>query len=449
VVPNRLRDLEGHALLGYHLERHGHQVQYSTGVNLLEELMVRAPDVVVLDQLAWDYRVSQARLAKRLGMKLVVLPTSGLFQDQDRDAHAQIAGKLHKVSNLIDLYLTWGEGVRSALLSEGLLTEEQVFATGSPRFDLYHPRFTAMVENREKFLGRLGINRVAAPLLVWTPNNTSFAHFDRKSLERWKAATRLPEEEFLAEMEDVLTQYREHSRVVLELAKRHEDWNFVVKVHPGDKVESYQFMKEAAGNIHVVKEVSIRDLLHHSAALLQRYSTTANEAWMLDKPVLLLEIGSHRIQLREQYTAGSHVVRSIEEVDGVVSAYVDGAPVPADQRAARGPFLAECYHHLDGKASERCASLIHFLLCSGTDDAQRKVREAAAQALADWRKQEASRWSNRLKRLVGLPPEASLRFWKRVKPAPDPTPALEASARRLHGLYRAVLARERELAIAA
>jgi SAM-dependent methyltransferase len=106
IVPNKLRDLEGLALTGFHLSRcYGHDVLYTSGSHVVEALQASAPDLLVMDHLAWDYRAEQAALAKRMGARLVLLPTSGLFQDASD--HELIVGRAFHASKLIDLFLSW------------------------------------------------------------------------------------------------------------------------------------------------------------------------------------------------------------------------------------------------------------------------------------------------------------------------------------------------------
>src|SRR5687767_14031003 len=129
IVPYKARDLEGHSLVGYHLQnRYGHEPLYTNGYRIENKLLEYAPDAIVFDHLSWNFKVQQAKLAKRLGMKVVVLPTEGLFQDQE--GAVRRAGSLHQVTSLIDLYLTWGDYPRNALLERKLMAPTKVQTVG-------------------------------------------------------------------------------------------------------------------------------------------------------------------------------------------------------------------------------------------------------------------------------------------------------------------------------
>ncbi len=310
-VPNLLRDLEACALVGYHLERcFGHDVRYTTGRNLSADLVEQAPDVLVLDQIAWDYRARQAALARRLGCRLVLLPTSGLFQDLRQ--HGLIAGKAFSATKLVDLYLAWGEEARQSLLEDGL-REDQTQTTGSPRFDFYSAPYTSLVRDRTDFLRAIGVDEVDRPVVVWAPGNVAYAATGGKALDRWAQGTRVDPEVFREEMADTVAQYDEHSPWIVEIARRQPSWTVIVKVHPGDDLSRFLWMREGVPNLHVVQNVPIRELLFHMSVMLQWCSTAANEAWMLGKPVLSLSTRQPALKIGTEYLAGSQTTRSMEE----------------------------------------------------------------------------------------------------------------------------------------
>src|SRR5688572_20628056 len=120
IVPYQVRDLEGHALVAHQLiRRHGHTVTLTNGYEIERKVLEHQPDAVIFDHLAWDFKVKQARLAKRLGAKVIVLPTEGLFQDYE--GAVRQAGKLHDATRVVDCYLAWGQYPRKAFLAENLM----------------------------------------------------------------------------------------------------------------------------------------------------------------------------------------------------------------------------------------------------------------------------------------------------------------------------------------
>jgi surface carbohydrate biosynthesis protein len=414
VVPRKDRDLEGHALVGYFLRsRYRHDV-FLTNVDGFEQtLLERAPDAVVFDYLGLPSRARQARFAKSLGIRVAVLPIAGLYEDEED--HARTAGKPTGVSGLVDCYLAWGDVDYRVVVEQSLVPQDRIHKVGSPRFDFYSPPYLSLMRPRLDFLGRLGTKKTDAPLIVWATSTPHFARPIKKTVPQLMMSGRVTKAQARADLEDERTQFIENSRVVLELARRHRDWNFVVKVHPVEPVHPYRDLARQAPNLFVASEAPIREFLCHASVLLQRGCTTASEAWMLGKPVLELAVGaSNRAWVPDSYLRGNHVVASIDEADDAVCAYVDGRAVPAEQREARAAFIAEAYGLTDGKAGERCAEKLHRLVVAParTDEEHEVSRRKVRETLEKRRREQKNRVWNRLKDALGVSREVSLRFWR-------------------------------------
>jgi hypothetical protein len=137
---------------------------------------------------------------------------------------------------------------------------------------------------------------------------------------------------------------------------------------------------------------------------------------MLGKPVFEVMFGSYVVPMPLGYLESNHVVTGLSQLESLLRRYLEtpGVAIPEFQRRSRNDFLRRAYYRIDGKASERCAALLHELAVeavhSGTD--QLRIRAACASAYDVWQKTSAARFSNRLKALLGVPRETSLRFWK-------------------------------------
>jgi surface carbohydrate biosynthesis protein len=440
IIPYRARDLEGAALLSYHLEKtYGHEVIPSNGYGIEEKILKYGPDAVIFDHLVWDFKVRQARLAKSLGMKILMVPTEGFHQDLEEPT--QRAGKLSGICHELDCHFVWGDYVRRGILDLQMAPEDRVHTVGSPRFDFYSEPYLGLMEPRTSFLRRLGIKNPAAPTILWA-TSSAYASMDvEKVLRRHVGRGNLPEREVRAMLEDCLVRLREHSAAFLELARRHPDWNFVVKVHPAEWIKPYVELVRRLPNLHLAFDAPIREFLYNTDVLLQRGCTTATEAWMLGKPVLELEIGEQQIVVRPEITAGNDVVRSIDEADAALVAYVGGRAVPAEQERARQAVLTDNYFRIDGRSSERCARRINAVVTSPsyTNEDQKRTREAVRTAYEAWGRAENRRLSNRFKDLLGIRRETSLRFWKRLKRDRDNlglfVPEIDITREMLEALY--------------
>ncbi len=413
VVPYKARDLEGHALVGYHLERkYGHQVIYSNGYGLEQKILVHAPDVLVLDHLAWNFKVEQAKLAKSLGMKVVVLPTEGLFQDEE--GAVRRSGKLHNASHLPDKYLTWGDFPRRALLKEKLMTEEQAISVGCPRFDFYRPPYLSLIRQRSEFVHEIGFQNTEAPLILWATNTAYASRNAKLMLERQTRKAKKPMSEVRDHIQDHRIQFEKHSELVETLAKRNPHWNFVIKVHPAEWINPYLKLSERNPNVKVAFDAPIREFLYHADILLQRNCTSATEAWMFGKPVINLEVGEYRRPVRPEYALGNHQVFNVDETEDAIAQYLDGLPISTEQQTVRDAFIQDFYFRIDGKSGLRSAAAINEVVSpeSYSDVEIEKKERISAQKRIEFEKSVDARLSNRFKDFLGIDRETSMRVWR-------------------------------------
>jgi surface carbohydrate biosynthesis protein len=443
-VPRKARDLEGHTLVAYHLRtRHGCDVAFCTPTDTDARCLEYAPDVLVLEILDFHTRVRQVRLAKRLGMKVVVHPIAGLYADD----HTRVAGHRTGATHEVDRYLVWGEWARWALLAGGSISEGQVRVVGSPRTDFYRPPLASLMGRRGDLLATLGFADSRGPVIVWTTNTPAFAVVHGGDVAVCAAIQGVSEAQVRAELEEQRRQFEEHSAVVLELARRHPEWNVIVKVHPCESAAPYSAVFDGVANVRVVSDAPVRDFLHHCDVLLQRGSTTATEGWMLGKPVLEVGVpGYGASSLPADFIAGNHLVAGVDEVEATVGRYLAGASVPEDQRQARAAFIRRIYHRVDGQAAERCAAEIAALLAPThhSDADSLRVRAAAAAAHAEASAAEGARFSNRVKDALGISRHTPLRPWgalrrnaarRRVARGPAAGPVTAAEVERLYRRY--------------
>jgi surface carbohydrate biosynthesis protein len=367
-----------------------------------------------MDHLVWDFKARQLRLAKNLGMKVVVLPTEGFHKTKDEAL--RIAGKLTHTSHMVDCHFAWGDFVRDAVLEEQLAREDQIHTIGCPRFDFYSEPYLSLMRPRAEFLAKLGIRNPEAPVVLWATNTTYASRSQRKIYRRHVNRGSLPKGEVQSYLEDGRTQFHATSSLIVELARRHPDWNFVIKVHPAEWINPYVEMVKGKDNLYLGFDAPIREFLYHCDVLLQRGCTTGTEAWMLNKPVLEAELGKYHLHPLDEYVAGNHLVTSVDEADKAMLNYFAGAPISPEQMSARRAFIEKHYYRVDGRSSERCAEVIHKEITppNYTDNDRSHRERSTAEARMLWKEEEDARFPNKVKDLLGLKRSVSFRLWKRV-----------------------------------
>jgi hypothetical protein len=399
LVPSPGRDLEGTALVGYHLETiYGHTVAYCGWENLAEEILKRAPAALVLDR----PRVPEVLLAARIGTGVAILPTVGYFQDPELFLRRWIVDR-EDVARAIDCYLTWEDESRAVLLKNGLIRDDVVRTVGCTRFDLSCSQYLPLIEPKESCLRRIGFGYPERPLIVW-----GTATYFRRTRDHAKKSIPQPDR---LELEDEATIYQTISKCIVSLAARHPEWNFLIKVHPSEVCDPYELLTTGLMNIKVAYDVPLRTILHHCDVLVQRGSTTATEAWILGKPVIEATLGKYNVQIKDEMLRGNDQTTTIAEMEGIITRYAQKEAIPDVQLRAREKFLRNTYYRLDGKASERSAQCIEELICRHRRS-EGVERRCDADAETQIRVDECDRrLTNRLKDALGLDRDRSLRFW--------------------------------------
>ena len=414
-VPNHQRDLEGHALVAYHLtRRHGHEAMFTNVPGLEDAVLAVAPDVVVLDRV--DTRAPIARLAKSLGMKVALLPTVGFTQDTT-EIEARRAGKDLASERLVDCCLAWGDYARRLLLRSRALPESTIHTVGCPRFDAYSEPYRSLAEPRATLAPSLETADADAPLIVWATNTSHVRTRDLENTVASAVASGVPEAEIRGQLADEQTAFKDLAAAVTTLATRHPDWRFLIKLHPAETPAPYEAIAACAPNVALATTARIRDVLHHCTALLVNTSTTATEAWMLGKPVFEVMFGTYHVPAPSTYLAGNRIVKSIEELDASLIQCIASPEMALDEerRAARTAFLEDVYFRIDGRSAERCAAQLHALVAVGRRPEDRAAMRASAAVLRAERRRAAQRRPGaRVKAALGISSRVTLRIWRRA-----------------------------------
>lgn len=414
LLPYKARDLEGHTLVGYYLhQKFGFEVKYTNGYGIERKLLDFAPDLLVLDHLAWDFKVEQAEFAKELGIKVVVLPTEGLFQSFE--SGFETVGALNAACHLPEKYLAWGEWFGEALVEKAIMTKTQVEIVGCTRFDFYAKPFLKLMLSKEELLSELGFEDLSRPLILWATNTTYAARNPKKILRRYVYKAKYDADEVRTLIKNNQIQFRAHSKLIYELAQQKNNWNFIVKVHPAEWINDYLNIFSNLPNVRIVFDTPISNYLYCADVLLQRDCTTATEAWFFNKPVLNLEIGEYDATIRPEFAAGNHQVFDDLEVRNAIERYLNDKTIPPRQQQARSLFISNYFHKVDGNAAERSASIINDVLQTGFEIERQQEKNDLIERMRLKHYEISDRRSvNKLKDFFGISRNQSLRFWKKI-----------------------------------
>ena len=370
VTDHKWRDLPGNTFLKMFLEQqYGHTVML---VRLNEErLFVPSfrPDMVIYNNLYAPDVNQYARYLHSKGVKVVILPTEGItFSDEQTLLFS------HKYAGIefIDSYIAWNNLIADAISQYNVLPVEKVVRLGSCRFDFYSKTMESCRNGREYFYQRYAIPKENRNILITTnfANAEFWPNYDflQKDLERQRAkgiktfsdAGRLAKYEF-----DYREKVFESLRILCSDVR---GINIIIKHHPSERVSVYHKLitelKELNPNVYLVEGEYIWDVLSISDVIIQRCSTVAIEAWLMDKHTVELELmPSIEHFLQPRYKNGSVIVNNHQDLVKMVGELVENNQgISAELNEHRSFILSGIIENSHGGATEKIAAHIDSLL---------------------------------------------------------------------------------------
>lgn len=231
-----------------------------------------------------------------------------------------------------------GEFDRRLMMHRGVYPE-QVTITGQPRYDL-------LFQERK--------NSIAPEIPSWV-SEPIFLFATQPAFEYRDWGNREPVREVdLAAL--VITACQPH------LYER----TLVVKLHPRESLETYlslpEFSKAQESNVWFTRDADLQTLLERSDLVIVPGSSVAQEAIILDKPVIAL---SFAVPGGKSYLTDNPAVFDVtapHQLSEALQLVLNDTVVRERLSEGRFGFVTERLHRADGNASERVARLILDLL---------------------------------------------------------------------------------------
>jgi UDP-N-acetylglucosamine 2-epimerase len=153
-------------------------------------------------------------------------------------------------------------------------------------------------------------------------------------------------------------------RAVTEAVDSIGDAELLIKIHPRESLAVWNRLIEDAGlrGIRVLQNASIDVLLAACDVLLTRFSTTALEAMLLDKPVVTVNL-DHEPEVYPYASSGAAIgVTRIEDLRPAIEKALFDRAYPHEDVAKRAAFVTDHAYAVDGKAAHRVADLAESIL---------------------------------------------------------------------------------------
>jgi UDP-N-acetylglucosamine:LPS N-acetylglucosamine transferase len=231
-----------------------------------------------------------------------------------------------------DCFAAWGDFTKEFLVKNGV-EPERIVVTGGPIFD----KTVSLKPDKEKIYTELGIGPESKKIIVFTTQGPgagfrpSAEEIESGTIETIKAASQYP---------DVLLLFQ---------------------VHPQQTVEDIQKVAEKAGHssARVIKYHDTESLMAVSDGVITFFSTTAIDALVLGKPLLLVNLTDDRDFHPFAPMDAAFGAYTKEEIIPAFKKLIESPEELKDGRDKAVPYVV---YKTDGKSLDRVLNLIEGFL---------------------------------------------------------------------------------------
>ncbi|MBW1726285.1 MAG: UDP-N-acetylglucosamine 2-epimerase [Deltaproteobacteria bacterium] len=226
---------------------------------------------------------------------------------------------------------TMGNHFKELLITQARFPESNVITTGLPRFDLIWAQKKFF--NSREFRSQLGI-KPEEKVLVFTTQNKFFNEMKKDILMILKA------------LKDVPTV------------------RLIIKTHPHESTERYENFLAMNGisNVPVLRNVNLYELYDASDFVITRTSTTATEAILMDKNLILIRKleGHFDYEVQNQYLPYSvaSVVANSDDLALSLKKILSDPEYVQEMKKNRNNFIKDHCFSFDGMSTKRIVQQI-------------------------------------------------------------------------------------------
>ena len=153
---------------------------------------------------------------------------------------------------------------------------------------------------------------------------------------------------------------------VISAVLKMNDVQLVIKVHPREDVEPYQEMAEKYrdSRIHVVKDTDLYTLINSCELLITKFSTTALEAMMIDKPVVTINLSGQPTPVPYAEEGAALGAYRHEDIEQAILKALYNEETRNRLKAGRDKFVRRWAGGPDGKAAQRIVTLMKEMIAA-------------------------------------------------------------------------------------
>ena len=236
---------------------------------------------------------------------------------------------------LPDITCVYSQYYHNLLINTSIYEPEQVVVTGQPRYDILH--HVDKIYAKEKILKRYKINP-NHKIILWTTQSHSLEISKEENINNLK--------------------------VVFDTMQNLENTTLIIKQHPGER-ETHTKMIEKYLNDYKINALLIPkrsdtyEQIFVSDLMITQYSTTAMEAVVMNKPVIILNMSGKPDPVEYVKEGVALGVYKEEDLKQAIEKLLKDDIELAENRKR---YIEKYLYKIDGKATERVVNLITMMM---------------------------------------------------------------------------------------
>lgn len=295
MVDDKKRDLMVATMIAQALRQH-HIVCHLEPLEAYRAVLAAyRPRMIVFNHLTASHLVHYSKRLAKMGVLTAVLLNEGLCYDDEERLYN--AGKHHKGAH-IDMFFSWNEPMKDALVQTGFGASTKIEVTGPPRFDTYFKPWSKLFESSQ-----MAANSRPRILVCTNFGLAKFYHLPKEQVDQFFSpwSSRLPT---YRDYWSLLESHDRSSRRIFDYLNalvKSQCFQITIRPHPRENLALYQdWMEHLDENdkpwVRLDNETNITQaILNCDLHISCENCTTAMEAWIAGKPTVELIFDRHPV----------------------------------------------------------------------------------------------------------------------------------------------------------
>lgn len=348
IIDNPLRDLDSMILLAYHLANKDVDVYLTSMQDQEYEIASICPDYVLVNYVRPNNKSFLERIY-RSGIKIGVLDTEGGAVIMDLEESLIYMIKNGAYTCVTD-YFVWGKVQYNAIVNSKLIPSENIYITGTPRYDFCCEPWIKVYEHPNKNQNYILVN-TNFPLIF-----PKFQTFE-KEIETFNTLTNFSMSEIIKITNEFHSNWANLIESIIVISKKF-DIDIIIRPHPFENELVYEKIFFNYKNVKIIKEGSVIPWLYYSNLLIHRDCSTAIEASFMNVLAVSIEypilFENHRQEIPRQV---SEKVTDVNELINITQKIIIKEKNFKNTELNKH-IASNWYRAIDGNSSELISNII-------------------------------------------------------------------------------------------